>query len=64
MMLKRDCCFYHEEPDMGAHIPTCKCYAILGYCPCDKCEKYLSKFEADKAVRKYVALERELGDEP
>lgn len=43
MELKKDCYFYDEEPDMGAHIPICNYHGKLGYCPCERCEKFTPK---------------------
>lgn len=54
MSIKRnDCYFYYEEPDMGAHIPICKLYSKLGYCPCENCKDYVSEAEAYKRVITY-----------
>ena len=51
---KRDCYFYHSEPDMGAHIDVCSYYGKLGYCPCENCEKYIKKSDAFKMMKEYV----------
>lgn len=51
---KRDCFFYHEEPDMGGHIPTCSYYKQLGYCPCGSCNKYLNIAIAFAIIKKHV----------
>lgn len=43
---KKDDCFYcSEEMDMGAIVPNCSHYEQFGYCPCDKCNKYIPKSE-------------------
>lgn len=57
---KTDCYYYHEEQDMGAHIPTCNRYCRLGYCPCESCDKYLSKKVLDKVVDKWNEAQRQL----
>lgn len=54
---KRDCYYYEEAQDMGAHIPTCCCEINkqgLGWCKCEKCHWYISKTEADKVVRNHI----------
>ena len=51
---KTDCYYYHEEQDMGAHIPTCNRYCRLGYCPCEACDKYLSKGKADDILKMFA----------
>ena len=54
---RRDCYYYEEAQDMGAHIPTCCCeinYQGLGWCKCKNCHWYISKTEAAKVVRNYV----------
>ena len=53
-MKKRDCYFYSEYADMGAHIPCCGNNEGLGNCPCEECTDFLSKNDADKVVREYV----------
>ena len=58
---KTDCYFYHEEPDMGAHIPCCN-YKNFGYgiCPCKECEHYLSKTDAYRLIKMFVDKKRDL----
>lgn len=51
---KTDCYFYEEVVDMGGHIPTCGYYAELGYCPCEKCSKYISNKDVSSKVREFV----------
>lgn len=52
---KVDCYFYGETQDMGATIVYCTQSEIAwGYCPCDKCGKYISNAEASKIIRTYV----------
>lgn len=52
---KEDCYFYRETKDMGASIRYCTWSEIKwGYCPCEKCDKYISDVEANKIIRKYV----------
>lgn len=52
---KEDCYFYGETKDMGAIIRYCTQSEIeWGYCPCEKCDKYISNTEASKIIRKYV----------
>lgn len=52
--MKRNCFFYYEEQDMGASIPTCNYYFRLGYCPCNKCKKYIDKGEVYSIVKARV----------
>lgn len=60
---KEDCYFYGEEHDMGATIRFCTREKIeWGYCPCEKCDRFLSKEEADKIVRSNINSEREAAD--
>lgn len=51
---RKDCYFYYEEPDMGAHIPTCNYYEKLGYCPCDGCKKFYKKSDVFSLIKKAV----------
>lgn len=52
---KEDCYFYGEMHDMGATIRYCSREEIKwGYCPCDKCDKYLSKTGATEIIRKHI----------
>lgn len=51
---REDCYFYYEEPDMGAHIPTCNYYKKLGYCPCNKCDKFFDKSEVHSIIKEKV----------
>lgn len=55
---KTDCYFYTEVQDMGAHIPTCNYHHKLGHCPCDNCEKYIKKSDADEIIKRHVNKER------
>ena len=51
---KRDCYWYDEVQEMGAHIPICgKKEAVK----CKKCKYYLSKSEANKIINKYFGEE-------
>lgn len=54
--LKADCYFYEETHDMGATIMYCCAQSEIqwGYCPCEKCDKYISNAEASKIIREYV----------
>lgn len=56
---KQDCYFYHEEYDMGAHIPTCSYHAKLGHCPCGDCNKHIKKAEVFGMIKNHV--DRETG---
>ena len=50
----RDCYYFYEEPDMGAHIPFCTKSAIDVYDPpnCNKnCPHYISNAEVRKMVK-------------
>ena len=51
---KEDCYFYYEEPDMGAHIPTCNYFGKLGFCPCDGCKKHIKNQEIFKKAKEMV----------
>lgn len=54
---KRDCFYYDEAQEMGAHIPTCCCEINtqgLGWCKCENCHWYISKTEAAKVVRNHM----------
>lgn len=52
---KEDCYFYEETKDMGATIRYCTQSEIeWGYCPCEKCDKYISNEEASKIIREYL----------
>lgn len=55
---KTDCFFYEEVQDMSAHIPTCRYHHKLGYCPCEDCEKYIKKSDADEIIKRHVNKER------
>ena len=49
---KEDCYFYGETHDMGAIIRFCTREKIeWGYCPCEKCDRFLSKEEVDRVAR-------------
>ncbi|MDE6763714.1 MAG: hypothetical protein K2J73_08560 [Oscillospiraceae bacterium] len=52
---KENCYFYEAVRDMGATIPTCNYYAKLGYCPCEDCNKYISKSTVFEMVKNKVA---------
>lgn len=53
-MLKRDCFFCQDYKDMGATVYTCDYYKQYGYCPCEKCNKYVSKGTASNFIRDMV----------
>ena len=49
---KEDCYFYGETHDMGAIIRFCTREKIeWGHCPCEKCDRFLSKEEVNRVVR-------------
>ena len=49
---KEDCYFYGETRDMGATIRFCTRGEIeWGHCPCEKCDRFLSKEEVDRVAR-------------
>lgn len=49
---KEDCYFYGETRDMGAIIRFCTREKIeWGHCPCEKCDRFLSKEEVDRVAR-------------
>ena len=51
---REDCYFYHSEPSMGGHISCCKLHRGLGNCPCENCDKYLSKSYAFNIVIEHM----------
>lgn len=52
---RKDCHFYHEEPDMGAHIPCCIRTKKLGVCPCSpECKDYISEREINQVISDYI----------
>lgn len=51
---KRDCYFYHSEPDMGSHIDVCNYHGKLGYCPCENCDKYIKRTEVFEIVKEHI----------
>ena len=52
---KEDCYFYGETHDMGATVRFCTRGEIeWGHCPCEKCDRFLSKEEADKIIRSSI----------
>lgn len=51
---KKDCYFYTEEFDHPAIIAWCAYHRQYGVCPCEKCDKYISKNHMDKLAR-YIA---------
>lgn len=56
---KEDCYFYGETNDMGAIIRFCTRDKIeWGYCPCEKCEQFLSKEEVDRVARNIFKTEQ------
>ncbi len=58
---QRDCYYFSEEQDMGAHIPCCdRISGIEGYEPknCNKdCPYYISRSKARELIDKYVEEE-------
>ena len=51
---KDDCYFYHEENQMGAIIKCCSLHGGLGNCPCENCDKHLSRHDAFDIVMEYM----------
>lgn len=55
---QRDCYYFSEEQDMGAHIPSCdRIPGIEGYEPknCNKdCPHYISRSKARELIDRYV----------
>lgn len=52
---KEDCYFYCEEHQMGATIPYCSYHnGGLGYCPCDNCDKFISRADVYKSAKDMV----------
>ena len=49
-----DCFFFTNVQDMGANIPTCNYHHKLGYCPCNKCDNYVSKSKVYEIVYRYL----------
>lgn len=48
---KEDCYYYCEVQDMQARIPTCNYHGVLGYCPCEGCNKYVSGLLISKIAK-------------
>ena len=55
-VIRRTCFFFWEDHDMGATIPNCKFGKSYGDCPCEGCEKYVSRGEAMEIVMKSKGL--------
>jgi hypothetical protein len=53
IMEKTNCFNYFEWQDMGACVPCCSLRSNPGDCPCDKCDKFLSKTDARKIINNY-----------
>ena len=53
---KTDCYFYEETKDMGATIMYCCAQSEIewDYCPCEKCDKYISNAEVNKIIREFI----------
>ena len=58
---KEDCYFYREAKNMGATIRYCCAQSKFewGYCPCEKCYKYISNAEVSKIIREYIEKENQ-----
>lgn len=58
--MKRDCYFYFEEHMMEGSIPGCVYDSYpMGFCPCDKCEHYISQKEVYNLVKNYEKERKE-----
>jgi len=53
-MKKEKCYFYSEFHDMGASIPCCSLHDGLGVCPCEDCDKFLSRADAFDIVLNHI----------
>lgn len=53
--IKRDCYYYYEAHDMGAHIDCCSLVRGFGVCPCKNCKDYVSNEEISKVVEEYIS---------
>jgi len=53
-MKAEKCYFYSEYHDMGASIPCCSLHDGLGVCPCEDCDKFLSRADAFDIVLKHI----------
>lgn len=49
-----DCFFFTNVQFMGANIPTCNYHLKLGYCPCNKCDNYVSESKVYEIVYRYL----------
>lgn len=63
-MLIKECYFYSEVQDMGAHIPTCRKQDHLGVCPCDNCKSFLPMSKVDKIIKSYLDLDKKEEKKP
>lgn len=43
--IRKDCSFYLEVQDMGAHVPSCTLYEGICNCRCENCTRYAPKTE-------------------
>ena len=55
MGLHEDCYHYYEDVDMHALVPNCMLAKNYGECPCDNCNKYITRKEVAEIVRLYQA---------
>jgi len=53
-MKKEKCYFYSEFHDMGASIPCCNLHDGLGVCPCEDCDKFLSRADAFDIILNHI----------
>lgn len=58
-MCKRECYYYTEIQDMGAHIPTCTRQDNLGVCPCNNCKNYILTAEVNKIINAYACMKED-----
>lgn len=43
--IRKDCSYYLEVQDMGAHVSSCTLYEGICNCRCENCTRYASKTE-------------------
>ena len=43
--IRKDCSYYLEVQEMGAHVPSCRLYEGICNCRCENCTRYASNTE-------------------
>lgn len=60
-VMREDCYYYTEDMDMGAIIKTCLLQGTFGSCPCNGCDKFISKYDVFKIVKEHTSHEDQVG---